>query len=161
MNDARPQIPTPMSPHRIVCGNGSMLCGAAKYLELDISVTILMSLFDAAVPTASMYGSFDEKQYLNKVTLVSKVPWCSMYRCRHHVNLVNAVSRNTALIRYRSDMSNDPGHCGILKFSSEVNCSIHGAHKLQRKSCRCPLTGEVDNISLTSGLDERSSIRNP
>ncbi|MCP5634777.1 hypothetical protein NL380_27945, partial [Klebsiella pneumoniae] len=78
MNEARPQSPTPMSPHRIVCGNGSMLCGAAKYLELVISVSTLMSLSDGAVLTASVYGCLNERRYLTKVTLVSKVSWRSI-----------------------------------------------------------------------------------
>lgn len=75
-NDARPQIPTPISPHRIVSGNGSMLCGAAKYLEFDILLLALVSSFAAAVSTASVYGSADEKRFLVKVALVSKVFWC-------------------------------------------------------------------------------------
>ena len=52
---------------------------------------------------------------LSKVTLVSKVLWFSIYRCRHHVNLVNVAARITAFVEQRSDMSNDPGDCGVLK----------------------------------------------
>ena len=74
-----------------------------------------MSLFDAAVSTASVYGSFDEKRCLAKVTLVLKILWCSIYRCRHHNILVNVASRIIALLKQRSDMLNDPGECGVLK----------------------------------------------
>jgi hypothetical protein len=58
-----------------------------------------LSLFDAAVSTASVYGSFDEERCLTKVTLVSKVPWCSIYRCRHHINLVNVPSLIVGLFK--------------------------------------------------------------
>ena len=56
-----------------------MLCGAAKYLELDISVSTLMSLFDAAVFAASVYCSFEgavsEQGYISiESSLVLYIP---------------------------------------------------------------------------------------
>lgn len=72
-----------------------------------------MSLSDGAVLTASVYGSFDEKRYLTKVTLVSKVSWRLIYRCRHHIHLVNVPARIVALIKQWSDMSNVLGDCGV------------------------------------------------
>jgi hypothetical protein len=89
MNEARPQIPTPMRPHRIVCGNGSMLCGGAKYLESSILLLKLIRSLDAAISMASVYSS----------NAVSDQDYISIYRflvlytpLRLSISQVNAAS---------------------------------------------------------------------
>jgi hypothetical protein len=52
MKEARPQIPTPMRPQRIVGGKGSMLCGGAKYLESTMWLLVWRASFGAAISTA-------------------------------------------------------------------------------------------------------------
>jgi len=106
-----------------------MLCGGAKYLEFDISVLILMSLFDAAVSTANVYGSFEEKRCLTKGALVLKVSLV-LYIPLHALYQPGECGiLHYCVVKKHRDMSNDPGECGLLERVKRGH--IHHSRRIQ------------------------------